>query len=90
MRNLHAAVEIHAVDTDRRVVLDAQINVLADTETKVARRREVAFHQLVLLDLQATLEDFFGLGPAHGDVDGDLLVTADTERTDGEACFACT
>jgi len=32
----HAAVEVHAVDTDRRVVLDSQINVLADTEAEVA------------------------------------------------------
>ena len=87
-KNVHAAVEVHAVDTDRRVVLDAKIDVLRDTEAEVARLAEVALPQLVLLDLEATLEDLLRLGPADGDVDGDLLVTADTEGSDGESCFA--
>jgi hypothetical protein len=88
--NLHAAVEIHAVDTDRRVVLDAKIDVLRDAEAEVASLAEVALPQLVLLDLEAALEDLLCLGPADGDVDGDLLVTADAEGSDGVACFACT
>ena len=84
----HAAVEVHAVDTDRRIVLDAQIDVLGDTETEVASLAEVALAKLVLLDLEATLEDLLGLGATDGDVDGDLLVTADTEGTDGVAGLA--
>lgn len=79
----HAAVEVHAVDTDTRVVLDAQVDVLADTEAKVAGLAEVALPELVLLDLEATLEDLLGLSATDGDVDGDLFVTADTEGTDG-------
>ena len=47
----HAAVEVHAVDTNRGVVLDAEIDVLADAEAEVARLAEVALAQLVLLDL---------------------------------------
>jgi len=85
----HAAVEVHAIDTDRRVVLDAQVDVLRDTEAEVAGLGEVALPQLVLLDLEATLEDLLCLGAADGDVDGDLLVTADTEGTDGVAGLAC-
>ena len=57
----HAAVEVHAVDTDRGVVLDAKIDVLADTEAEVAGLREVALAELVLLDLEATLEDLLSL-----------------------------
>jgi hypothetical protein len=53
-----------------RVVLDAQVDVLADTETEVARLGEVALAELVLLDLQATLEDLLSLGATDGDVDG--------------------
>lgn len=79
----HAAVEVHAVDTDAGVVLDTQIDVLADTEAEVTGLREVALPELVLLDLQATLEDLLSLGATDGDVDGDLFVTADTEGTDG-------
>lgn len=57
----HAAVEVHAVDTDGGVVLDTKINVLADTEAEVASLGEVALAQLVLLDLEATLKNLFGL-----------------------------
>lgn len=85
----HAAVEVHAVDTDGRVVLDAEIDVLADTEAEVAGLGEVALPQLVLLDLEATLENLLGLGATDGDVDGDLFVTTDTEGTDGVAGLAC-
>merc|ERR1712113_682102 len=79
----HDDVEVHAVNADRRVVLDAQVDVLGDTETEVAGLGEVALAELVLLDLKATLEDLLSLGTADGDVDGDLLVTADTESADG-------
>lgn len=84
----HAAVEVHAVDTDTRVVLDAQVDVLGDTETEVAGLREVALAELVLLDLEATLEDFLSLGTTDGNVDSDLFVAADTEGTDGVAGLA--
>lgn len=57
----HAAVEVHAVDADRGVVLDAKIDVLADAEAEVARLAEVALAELVLLDLEATLDDLLGL-----------------------------
>lgn len=84
----HAAVEVHAVDTDGGVVLDTEIDVLADAEAEVARLAEVALAQLVLLDLEATLENFLGLGATDGDVDGDLFVTSDTESSDGVAGLA--
>jgi len=85
----HAAVEIHAVDTDTRVVLDAEIDVLADAETEVAGLAEVALAELILLDLEATFENLLSLGATDGDVDGNLLVTTDTEGTDGVAGLAC-
>lgn len=79
----HAAVEVHAVDTNARVVLDAEIDVLADAEAEVARLAEVALAELILLDLEAALENLLGLGATDGDVHRDLFVTADTERADG-------
>ena len=57
----HAAVEVHAVDTDRGVILDTKIDVLADTEAEVASLAEVALAELVLLDLEATLKNLLGL-----------------------------
>lgn len=79
----HAAVEVHSVDTDTGVVLYSEIDVLVDTEAKVAGLAKVALAQLVLLDLEATLENLLGLGATDGDVDRDLFVTTDTEGTDG-------
>ena len=63
--------------------------MLRDTEAEVASLREVALAQLVSLDLQATLENFLGLGATDGDVHSDLLVTTDTEGADGVAGLAC-
>lgn len=53
-----------------------------DAEAEVARGREVVTTQLVLTDLQATLQDLLGLGAAHCAVDSDLFVTTNSERTD--------
>lgn len=81
----HADVEVHSVNSDSWVVLDAEIDVLGDSETEVTGLREVALAELVLLDLEATLENLLSLWTADGDVDGDLLVTANTEGTDSVA-----
>lgn len=85
----HAAVEVHTVDTNTGVVLDTKVDVLRDTEAEVAGLAEVALAELVLLDLEATLEDLLGLGATDGDVDSNLFVTADTEGTDGVTGLAC-
>lgn len=85
----HAGVEIHAVDTNRRVVLDAQVDVFGDAEAEVAGLAEVLAAQFVFLDLEASLEDFLRLGSSDCDVHGDLFVTSDTERSDGVAGLAC-
>jgi len=45
-------VEVHAVDSDRGVVLDAQVDVLLDSEAEVAGVREVLAVELILLDLK--------------------------------------
>lgn len=87
-RSGHAAVEVHSVNTNGRVVLDTQVDVLRDTETKVASLGEVALAELVLLDLETTLKNFLCLGAADGDVDSDLLVTTDTECADSVAGLA--
>lgn len=81
----HNDVKIHTVDTDGGIVLDSKIDVLLDTETKVSRVGEVTLQQLVFLNLQGLLEDLSSLGATDGGVDGDLLVTADTEGTNSVA-----
>ena len=85
----HDDVEVHTEDTDAGVVARTEIDVLLDTEAEVASLGEVALAELVLLDLETTLDDLLCLGATDGDVNGDLLVTADTEGTDGVAGLAC-
>ena len=36
MEHSHAAVKVHPIDTNRRIILDAQIYVLADPEAEVS------------------------------------------------------
>lgn len=45
-------VEIKTVDTNGWIVLDSQVNVFLDAESKVSGAREVLFTQLVLSYLQ--------------------------------------
>ena len=84
----HAAVEIHPVDPNRRIILDSQVDMFTDPESEVARLREVLFPQFVFLDFEPTLENFFSLGPADSNVNGDFLVAPDTKGTHGVAGFA--
>lgn len=77
-------VEVHTVDTNRGIVLKAKIDVLVDSESKVAALGEVSAAELVLLHLESLLEDVEGLSATDGAVSGNLLVTTDTERTDGD------
>jgi hypothetical protein len=84
----HAAVEVHSVDTNRRVVLDAEIDVFADAEAEVACLGEVALPQLVFLDLEATLQNFLCFWSPNCDVNSNLLVTTDTEGSDSVAGLA--
>ena len=73
--DLHDAVEVHSVNTDSRVILDAQIDMLGDTKTKVSSLREVPLLEFVLLDLQPTLQNLLGFRPTDSDVHSNLLVS---------------
>lgn len=79
----HDDVKVHTVNTDSWVVLDSQVDVLVNTESKVTGGREVSLTELVFLDLKTTLDDFFSLWSSDGDVYGNLFVSSDTERSDG-------
>jgi len=77
--------EVHTVDTDGGIVLDAKIDVLLDTEAKVSGSREILGVQLVLLNLQASLQNLLGLGATDSAVHGNLLVTTNGEGADSVA-----
>lgn len=66
---VHAAVEVHSIDTDCRIILDSQIDVLADTEAKVARFTEVLLSQFVFFYFETALEYFFCFWTSNSDMD---------------------
>lgn len=85
----HANVEVHSENADAWVVLEAQVDVLGDTEASVALAGEAATRELVLLDLEGTLQNLLCLGTTNSDVAGNLLVTTDTETTQRVLCLGC-
>ena len=85
----HAAIKIHPINPNRRIIFDPQINMFTNPKPKIPRLREILLPQLVFLDFQAALEDFFRFGTADGDVDGDFFVAPDAKCADCVAGFAC-
>merc|ERR1712113_540021 len=77
--------EVHTEDTDGRVVFDAQIDVLLDTESEGTSFGKVVSFQFVLFDFQARFQDFFGFGASDGDSTGDLFVSSNTESSAGQS-----
>jgi hypothetical protein len=88
-RSAHHHVKVHTEDADTWIIPSTKIDVFLDTEPKVPSFREVPLPEFVLLDLEATFEDFLSLGTTDGDMDGDLFVTTDAERPDGVPGFRC-
>lgn len=84
----HAAIKVHSVDANCRVVLDSQIDMFADAKSEIARFRKILLLQLVFLDLEATLKNFFRLGSSHGDMDGDFFITSNAKGSDCVASLA--
>lgn len=54
--------------------------MLLDSEPEAPAFTEVAPQQLVLLDLEATLQQLQGLLPPHRHIACNLLITTDAER----------
>ncbi len=75
--------EVHSVNSSGGVVLNSEINVLIDSESEVSSIREVPLEELVLLYLKTTLQNFKGLLSTYGNVNSNLLITTNSERTEG-------
>lgn len=82
-RAAHMNVEVHTVDTSRRIIFHAKIDVLADAEAEVASLGEILVAKFVLLNFETPLENLSSLLAANGDMARDLLITANSEGTDG-------
>ena len=87
-RTLEDDVDIHTVNADIPVVLEAEIDVLLDAEAEVAGAREAARADFVIVDLKGLVEDLEGPLATHRHVRRDLIVTANSELRD-RAVGAC-
>ena len=68
--------------TGKVILLHAKINVLLNTKPKAPSVTEVPPQELVLLHLQATLQQLHRLLTPDSHVARNLLITPDTERPD--------
>lgn len=72
-------VEVQTIDAYGGVVFNAQVDVFLNTEAKVASGREVVAPQLILAHFKTPFQDLLGLAAAHSTMDGDLLITTNSE-----------
>jgi len=78
-------VKVHTENTSEWIILNTQINVLLDTETKTSSIREVNFSEFSVLDFKSSFENLVSFISSDSDVSGDFLVSFDTEASDGES-----
>ena len=57
--------------------------MLSDSETKVTGSGEVLLVELKLLDLESSLQDLLSLGSSNSNVNGDFLISSNSERSNG-------
>jgi len=74
----HAAVEVHAVNANGRVIFDTQVDMFADTKAEVACLREVTWTEFVFFDFETAFKDFLSFGTSDGDVDSNFLIATNT------------
>lgn len=80
-------VKVQSIDPNARVVLNSQVNVFLNTETKVSGMREVVTSQFVFPDFQTALKNFLSFSATHCTMHGDFFVTTDTKRSHGVSGF---
>ena len=75
-------VEVHSEDTCEGVVLNSEIDVLLNSESKAAGVGEVLLPELSILDFEASFQDLIGLVASHGDMDSNLFVSLNVKASD--------
>ena len=80
-------IEIHTENTGIGIVFDTKVNVFLNTEAEITGVGEVTFSKFEFFDFKSFFQDFFGLFASDCDVESDLFVSLNTERTDGVSGF---
>ena len=79
--SLEDDVKVHTENTSEWIILDTQIDVLLNTETKASSIREIFLLEFSILDLESSFEDLVSLISSDGDMDSDFFITLDVEAS---------
>jgi hypothetical protein len=80
-------IEVHTENTGVGIIFDTKVNVFLNTEAEVTGVGEVTFSKFEFFDFKSFFQDFFGLFSSDGDMEGNLFISLNTERTDGVSGF---
>ena len=83
--SLQHNIEVHTENTSEGVILNTQIDVFLDTETKASSIGEVSLLELSVLDFKTSFQDLISLVTTDGDMNGNLFVSFNTEASDCES-----
>ena len=78
-------VEVHTENTGEWIILDAQIDVFLNAETEASSIWEVDFSELSVFDFESSFENFVSFVASDGNVSSHLLISFNTETSDGES-----
>jgi hypothetical protein len=80
-------IKVHAENTGVGIIFDTKVNVFLNTEAEVTGVGKVTFSKFEFFDFKSFFQDFFGLFSSDGDMEGNLFISLNTERTDGVSGF---
>ena len=80
-------IEVHTENTGVGIIFDTKVNVFLNTEAEVTGVGEVTFSKFEFFDFKSFFQDFFGLFSSNGDMEGNLFISLNNERTDGVSGF---
>ena len=76
-------VEVHTENTSERVILDTQIDMFLNTETKTSTVREVFLFQLSVFDLETSFKDLISFLSSDSNMHSNFFVSLNTETSNG-------
>ena len=77
-------VEVHTENTSEWIILDTQIDVFLNTETKATSIWEISLFQFSIFDFKTSLENLVSFIASDGDMYCNFLVSFDTKASNGE------
>ena len=78
-------VKVHTENTGKWIILDTEIDVFLDTESKITSVREVDFSQLSIFNFKTSFKNLVSFISSNCDINSNFLISFNTETSDGES-----